>query len=253
MVVPKEPTAIDQLNEAVEFALDHSRIMGSISAPDTESAPLIERIREFVYALEAGEVPDKYPLRTQHIMDRIDPLQFHLSFTLKGILNGYGMWAIVDKEWTKVLADHIGKRHALEIMAGSGWLTKALRGHGVSMSSTDDQSWKHVHQLAKGDGTVEAITNLDALEAVHAFPHAEILIVSWPPYNETFIVDVCDAWGSDRPIIFIGEGSGGCTACNEFFTHYDGQRLDVDMPRHQGIHDYVYCGYWRRTKDVQKE
>lgn len=38
-----------------------------------------------------------------------------------------GMWAIVFHEWVKELAKWIGNRQCLEIMAGAGWLAKALK------------------------------------------------------------------------------------------------------------------------------
>lgn len=156
-----------------------------------------------------------------------------------------GMWAIVDERWTRDLAGWIGDRKVLEIMAGAGWLAKALHAHGVEVVATDaDPSWDGRHSRVK---LVHPIEIADATSAIAAHPEAEVLIVSWPPYGESDVVDACKVWGDRGPIVYIGEDMGGCNAPDEFFDYFipDETAISVGMASWGGIHDYVTIGYWR--------
>lgn len=157
----------------------------------------------------------------------------------------YGMWPIVDNIWTKVLADWIGKQTVLEIMAGAGWLSKALSVHGVAITTTDDYSWGTEQQNIK---RVFPVQNQCALTAVKRID-ADILLVSWPPYESNIIVDVCDLWGNKNPIIYIGEGKGGCNAPDDFFDYFSPIRNTPPIPLACwfGIHDQVTIGKWKRV------
>lgn len=201
--------------------------------------------------LSSGTVPKEYPFNNDDLFTMRDVRESLLKNYMKTILNQFGMWAIVDLTWTKELANFLGDRRVLEVMAGVGWLAKALKEHGIDVVATDDASWQDCHTLAQGGQTVTEVGKLDALDAVKANPQAEVLVVSWPAYKDRAIVDVCDEWGCERPIIYIGESSGGCTACAEFFDHFEAESLGISMPRHAGLYDSVSVGYWHRRKTTQ--
>ena len=171
-----------------------------------------------------------------------------LFYPFRDYLTNRGMWAIIDQVWTKQLADWIGTRQCLEVMAGAGWLAKALRNAGTKIIATDDYSWdKTIHRKIKRVFPVEC---MDALAAVKFYQNAEVLLISWPPYNEEEIHRVCQEWGTDRPIIYIGEPDGGCNAPPIFFKHF----IEIanfplfHFPRHAGLHDDVFIGYYTITK-----
>jgi hypothetical protein len=154
-----------------------------------------------------------------------------------------GMWAIVDDIWTKVLADWIGNRIVLEIMSGPGWLAKALTKHGVRIISTDNFSWEFT-----GKSVYSLVLDYDAVKAVKKYFKSDILLCSWPPYENDTIVRACDVWGPDKPIIYIGEGEGGCCAPDAFFTNFREiePRIDIPLKSWYGIHDTVMIGNWTR-------
>lgn len=158
----------------------------------------------------------------------------------------YGMWAIVDKQWTKDLATWIDDRVVLEVMAGAGWLAKALAQHGCTVLSTDSNAWYeegHAHQDVI---RVHSVEIMDGLTAVKTYPMADVLIVSWPPYNDTAIMDICQAWGCARPIVYIGE-EYGCNAPEEFFDlHFYPMKgaPDITLPQWYGMHDKIFIGYY---------
>ena len=68
-----------------------------------------------------------------------------------------GMWALVYRSFARKLAVWIGNRRVLEVMAGRGWLAKALSEEGVSIIATDDNSWDDRHSKS---GPVFPVVNL---------------------------------------------------------------------------------------------
>lgn len=154
-----------------------------------------------------------------------------------------GMWAIVDLTWTRKLADWIGNRKALEVMAGAGWLAKALRIHGVDIVATDNYSWDcdyHPRMVR-----VTEVLKMDGEEAVNTYKEADVLIMSWPPQTMD-AYRIAEAWGTKRPIVYIGEERGGCTAEDTFHRHFKPEKT-IFIPRWRGNSDYLQIGHWRKN------
>lgn len=151
-----------------------------------------------------------------------------------------GMWCIVDQVWTKQLAEWIGNRKVLEIMAGAGWLAKALSDHGVNIIATDGFC---SHGIKKSM-TVFPVEKMRPKKAVQTF-EADILLVSWPPYDQDrALISACIEWGTKKPVVFIGESEGGCTASDKFFDifHRTEDVPEFSMMSWPYIHDWVQVG-----------
>lgn len=198
----------------------------------------IKDYQDFIDCLESGNVPKKTPKLFEQ---RCTIKSYDKYFYMRGEVTDYGMWALVDLQWTKKLANWIDKRIVLEVMAGRGWLAKALHHHGVNVIATDNYDWEEKHEKGK---MVFDIERLDALDAVKQYPNADILIVSWPPYEHSHINKVCAEWGKTRPIVYIGEGYGGCTADNEFHKRFE-ETQTMSIPQWDGIHDHIEIGYYK--------
>lgn len=155
-----------------------------------------------------------------------------------------GMWAIVDRCWTAELAQWLGTQRVLEIMAGRGWLAKALTLHGIQVSASDDGSWADRQTSLI---PLCPVQSLDALAAVRTLgEQAEVLLVSWPPAGDPAICQAAAAWGSDRPIVYIGEGRGGRNAPAAFFDAFQiVEGLEFSLPSWYGFHDAVWIGHYR--------
>lgn len=113
-----------------------------------------------------------------------------------------GMWTLVDKTWTKTLADHIAGRHCLQVFAGRGWLAQALSDHGVQITATSRFSTND----GSNGGLVYDVMDISAREAVQRFDF-EVLIFGWPPANEEAAEVLLEAvrMGRQFEIVFIGE------------------------------------------------
>lgn len=156
-----------------------------------------------------------------------------------------GMWAIVYRTWTDQLAEWIGDRKVLEIMAGYGWLARALADAGVSVIASDNGSWNNIpHRRIRKP--LYDIHEIDAIDAIHKFDY-DVVICSWPPYGDDEIVRVANElyyMYQDKDFVYIGESWGGCNAPQVFFSMfmpYDEQPVDKFM-NWNGIHDEVVVG-----------
>lgn len=95
---------------------------------------------------------------------------------------------------------------------------------------------------------------LDAVSAVKQYADADILLVSWPPLEDETINSVCVEWGTKRPIVYIGEGEGGCNAPESFWQRFWVWRdaPEIELMSWEGIHDHVHIGYWRRQREGEE-
>ncbi len=138
----------------------------------------------------------------------------------------YMGFVLISKDWIKDLRQWIGKRKCLELMAGTGSLTYCLKMEGINIKGTDNYSWKRDtngqdRSLWNEKQMWTFLENLDAEESLEKYGRdVEIVIMSWPPYNEEIAVRVLRKMRQINPsclMIYIGEEKGGCTANDEFF------------------------------------
>ena len=204
-------------------------------------------IDEFLATIRKGEIPLQPPIGTSTNGLNTDPYAWPSYYEAREECIKAGMWAIVYDEWIKELALWIGNRTCLEIMAGAGWMAKALAAHGVDIIATDDYSWERKHSgnhniLRKYQYSVE---ELEASEATKKYQDRDILICSWP-YMDNEFANACKNW-QGKPIVYVGEGESGCTANDEFFQGFeeDESAPNIQLMCWPGIHDYIQIGTWR--------
>lgn len=161
-----------------------------------------------------------------------------------------GMFAFVCWNWITPFIKWINNRKCLEVMAGAGWLTKALREKGVSIISTDNNSWKNKQAW----DNVTDIMEMDAVEAIVKYGKVvDILIISWPYMDDTAFrcIQAAYTMNPDILIVYIGEGCGGCTANDQFFENFS----EIDDPIFElasnkfkswfGLHDNLILGQFK--------
>lgn len=172
-----------------------------------------------------------------------------LTENIKGKLycNELGMYALVTKSWTSRLASWIGKKKVLEVMAGNGWLAKALNDCGVDILATDNKSWNRKFLVQP----LFEVVKEDALESVKNNSDRDILILSWPPYECPNSLSVIEAWGENKPIVYIGE-IGGCTAGPIFDSHFDimAEQPNFGYKTWSVVYDNVYIGNYTKPQQT---
>ena len=130
-------------------------------------------------------------------------------------------YSLISLDWIIPLSKWIGDKKVLELLAGSGSLSYALRAQGINIITTDKFSW------VDSDNSFYwlnycwcEIEKIDALNAIEKYgKDVDYILVSWPPINEIMydILLKARSVNDNLKIIYIGETNGGCTADDNFF------------------------------------
>lgn len=220
------------------------------------------------------EIPDEMPKYVEPLEERLAKFkdrsnidEMHAFFAgeesgslkelrLRGAFNDAGMFGFVSWKWVNPFVEWIGTRRVLEVMAGRGWLTHALRIKGVPVIATDDFSW------ANGGGWQEPLTQVDHLDAIESVKlygeQIDILIMSWPSMDDTAyeVLKELHKVNPNALCVYIGEGPCGCTANDNFFNHFEEEQDWENTPKWvevldnfqhwHGFHDRPAVGRYRK-------
>ncbi len=130
--------------------------------------------------------------------------------------------------------DEIAKHGPIvEIGAGLGYWAGLLRARGVDVVAYDDYSWDLIGprciDVRRGNPTA-------------VIQHADrALFLCWPPYDTPMAHDALSLYKGST-VIYIGEGSEGCTADDSFHRALDDgwRRLGgVAIPQLPYVHDHL--------------
>lgn len=124
-------------------------------------------------------------------------------------------FALITKNFVKALSEWIGDRSVLEIMAGSGYISKSLKDEGVNVVAVTDikeSSWGFKKEWTE-------VEKLSANEAIMKYNNVDIIICSWA-YMDNNMYEALLTMREYNPnaiLLYIGEDHGGCTANDNFF------------------------------------
>ncbi|CAJ1229734.1 hypothetical protein LZY01_21440 [Levilactobacillus zymae] len=115
--------------------------------------------------------------------DLIDALP-HLDHDLRSfrdyLEDHYGMWAYTPRPFISDLADFVGDRAVLEVMAGNGYISKGLRDAHKTVYATDSQAWTAENETGRHPvTTIEALSAVDAFQKYH--DQVGVVVMSWSP------------------------------------------------------------------------
>lgn len=163
------------------------------------------------------------------------------------IVNNVG-FCLVAYDWVRELATGLKDKKCLEIMAGSGALSKALQDCSVDIICTDSYENESNYYSSWKNHFTE-VENIDAMEAIEKYgKDVDYIICAWPPYNESNFTKALNRHHELNPnskVIYIGEEEGGCTADDTFFEQYDVIDCEITCKandlyhRWSGIHDTI--------------
>ena len=124
-------------------------------------------------------------------------------------------FALITKNFVKALSEWIGDRSVLEIMAGTGYISKSLKNEGVNVVAVTDikeSSWGFKREWTE-------VEKLSANDAIMKYNNVDIIICSWA-YMDNNMYEALLTMREYNPnaiILYIGENQGGCTANDNFF------------------------------------
>lgn len=130
-----------------------------------------------------------------------------------------GIYCFYSRQLIDSLAELVGNRSCLEIAAGDGTLTRFLSGRGITITATDDYSWKHA---VKYPG---AVIKQDAREALREYA-PEVVLCSWPPAGNTFEQQV---FRSKSVQMYIVIGSRHTFAAGNWSDYRSQLAFDLEM------------------------
>jgi hypothetical protein len=142
----------------------------------------------------------------------------------------------------------------VEMGAGTGYWASLLRAMGVDVVAYDEAppgngsvSRNKYHLPFQYTTVVEGGPNV-------LWAHSDrALFLCWPPYDDPFAFDSVNLWGGNV-LVFVGEGSGGCTGCDTFHDKLREQflrRQTVEIPTWPGIRDCLTI--WHRKSTLGAE
>lgn len=189
-------------------------------------------------------------------MPKFKPLDME-EYTVRQKYIEDGMFAFVSWKWLYPFVEWINNRKCLEVMAGRGILSLALRQKGIDVIATDDFSWSKIEHgnFKKWSDTVTEVEELDAIESVEKYgKDIDILIMSWPYMDDTAykVIKTLNEINPHALTVYIGEGRGGCTANDIFFDNFEEIEDDSFLPvqrnfeRWRGLYDRPTLGKFKK-------
>lgn len=172
-----------------------------------------------------SEIPEEMPKEYSHeYTTNTTSFNFIDAFTLRETYVKAGMIGFVSWRWINPLVQWINGRKCLEIMAGRGWLSHALRLKGINVKSTDNFSWQGNDTLWGNLDTLTDIENIDAVDAVEKYGfESDIVICSFPQANDTAFRALKKLYevNPNAMFVFIGELNIDICANRDFFNHFN--------------------------------
>lgn len=148
-------------------------------------------------------------------------------------------WAIPTNE----VIDQLVKlpQPMVELGAGTGYWAALLASAGAEVHAFDkhvdsiSNKYRHKPRYFKVEsGTPETVLVGDACW--------KTLMLCWPDYSTSFAFDSIRRFNGSH-VVYIGEGSGGCTACDKFHDFAEQNfftKAVLSIPQWWGIHDSVF-------------
>jgi hypothetical protein len=183
--------------------------------------------------LAAEKSPDRS--RAANLLQDINNRSMWGSEERYKFIRTYG-FALVTNQEIDLIADFVDSP-ILSIGCGTGYIDQFLRFANLEVISTD-----LVNPL---DSTYDfreaqcAIELLEASQAIVKYPDHAVL-TSWPCYDERWAYSALACTKLGTKIIYIGEGSGGCTGddnLHEFLESKCTELAHSSMLQWSGIHD----------------
>ena len=159
--------------------------------------------------------------------------------------NQYG-WSVPSQEAIEKIKKFVEGDSVLEIGSGYGMWAKLMKDDGISIYATDHITAPGRDAHVPHKKSFIDVEDLNAERALQKYYGTNVLMMSWPPYESPMAATSLESFGGNK-LIFIGEGQGGCTADDRFFSILEKEWQsvgEVDIPRWTGIGDYL--SFWRR-------
>lgn len=153
----------------------------------------------------------------------------------------YG-WSVPSEDSMQELKNFIGNDTVLEVGAGYGLWAKLMQEIGVKIIPTTRKNHPDdLYHVPNPNLSFTDVEDIESLNSIKKYPNANVLMMIWPPYDDTMAYQSLKSFNGNK-LIYVGEGSGGCTGCDKFHGLLNKKwKLvkNINIPRWVGIHDYI--------------
>lgn len=132
-------------------------------------------------------------------------------------------------------------RSWVSVCSGRGYLEYIMAQRGINIIATDLYPVSKNPYFSGFHVTTPYIDIecIDALAACHKYSSRDILM-AWPPADSLWPLDVVK-FNQGKYLLYVGEGKGGCTACDAFHAYLNTcvQVNSIPHANFIGINDYA--------------
>ena len=210
------------MNEIILDALNsvevRNRVLFSMYAPHISNREEFEDLWTEIFK-SGGLVPPHHPI--------VD--DWNMASSIRDLyIRVYG-FVRLSEEFVNALAEYLKGKKVLSIMSGSCTLERHLFDRGIDIICTDNNEWvdkpngdlPSKYSAWNSDFAKEHLEKLEACEAIRKYGRdVDYVLCAWPPYTSPAATNAIRTMNEVRfglPMIYIGEGDGGCCADDEFF------------------------------------
>lgn len=152
-------------------------------------------------------------------------------------------WSIPTEEAVRKIVEF---SPIIDLGAGTGYWAWCVEQLGGSVIALDAQPKGNSYH--NGHLWTEVLEGRP--EALRRYRSKYSLFLSWPSYATPFAYEALQRFRGDT-LIYIGEGSGGCTGCDAFHDLLEEEWTQVDLveiPQYSGIHDRMFIYQRNKTR-----
>lgn len=126
-------------------------------------------------------------------------------------------WAVPTEKGIKSIAEFIGPQDiCLEVGCGLGiWAYFLKYQFNINIIATDDKSTHYDSDVRKNNTYID-YHDMDSMSSVKKFREANVLMLVWPPYDNSMGYDALKEFRGNK-FVYVGEERGGCTGTDDFF------------------------------------
>lgn len=218
----------------------------------------------------------------EEIQSWIDHENDFKNYLIRRIFTTNFSWSVPCKEAIETIKNH-GKEPILDVLAGTGFWAKLLKRNGIKVIASDIHKIKRKNYYHDTKGledthktiktkypdiyddiknvrqTKEKILRRNALKIGYDMKRNRIngdILLSWPPYCESFSDDLLSLINIGTNVFYVGEGKGGCTGDLSFHinleTNFKIIKI-VELPRFKMIHDKLIIYEKYKNEPIDKK
>ncbi len=140
-------------------------------------------------------------------------------------------WAVPTEKGIKSIAEFIGPQDiCLEVGCGLGiWAYFLKYQYNINIIATDDKSTHYDSDVRKNNTYID-YHDMDSMSSVKKFREANVLMLVWPPYDNSMGYDALKEFKGNK-FVYVGEERGGCTGTDDFFDLLEKEWIRIE-PEH---------------------